>query len=350
MEMSNVKISIVIPVYGVEQYIGQMLDSIQAQTYQDFEVIFVDDGSPDNCPKILDDFCRLDERYTVIHQKNSGVSIARNTGMAQARGEYLYLADSDDWLTENAMERLAQAAEETNADIIYGDWYAESSGASSKRVCFEHEFVTEDPDTIFSMQYAVTNIYKVKIRRPEFKVIYYFGGAPWRYMVKRSIVEENELSFDPTVKGLGDDILFALHVYEYVKKAAYIQTPIYHYRIIEGTYTRGYKSDLLEKYSITLSRMQQFISDYSKGEDTKKSFYIRTILYFDDAMNRYFKNENNPKNSKELFAEMKDTLRKEPYRTAVKKAPLKDFGFNRLYIRFMLLRLHFYRLYWLRVV
>ena len=114
-----VKISIVAPVYGVEKYIHQFLDSIEKQTLREIEVILVDDGSPDNCPQILDEFVQKDSRYKVIHQKNAGVSMARNAGLAQATGKYVYIVDSDDWLVENALEELWNEAERTNADLIW---------------------------------------------------------------------------------------------------------------------------------------------------------------------------------------------------------------------------------------
>ena len=126
--MVMIKISVIAPVYGVEKYIHQFLDSIEKQTLQDIEVILVDDGSPDNCPQILDEFVQKDSRYKVIHQKNAGVSMARNAGLVQATGKYVYIVDSDDWLVENALEELWNVAEKTNADLIYGDYYLEKEG------------------------------------------------------------------------------------------------------------------------------------------------------------------------------------------------------------------------------
>ena len=97
-------VSIIVPIYNVEQYISKCIESILAQTYRDFELILVDDGSPDNCGKICDEYAKQDSRVHVIHQENSGLSAARNAGIDDAKGEYIMFVDSDDFITDNMLE------------------------------------------------------------------------------------------------------------------------------------------------------------------------------------------------------------------------------------------------------
>lgn len=342
------KVSIVAPVYGVEKYIDQFLQSIREQTLQDLEVILVDDGSPDNCPAILDAFAATDSRYTVIHQKNGGVSRARNTGLAAVTGDYVYIVDSDDWLTPDAVEKLYDAAVSTGADIIYGDWIEEfPSGRADKIVCFPKPFVTEDPATISAMQCAVfSNNYGLDIKTKDFDSIGHMGGAPWRVMFRTSVIKENHLEFDPYVRGLGDDILFTLHVYEHAKKIAYIQHPIYHYREVAVSYSHGYKANYLEAVGLIYEHMEKFLRDYGKNETTWSFYYYRVLIYFTQGMARYFKNSGNPKSEQERFAEFKKTLQTEPYRTALKKAPLGVIQNKRSKYSFWMLRMGLYSLYW----
>ena len=113
-------ISIIVPVYNVEKYLHRCIDSILAQTFPDFECILIDDGSPDNCPAICDEYAEKDGRIIVIHQKNAGVSAARNTGLDKASGEWIGFVDSDDWLEPNALGKLYNKQRETNADIVTG--------------------------------------------------------------------------------------------------------------------------------------------------------------------------------------------------------------------------------------
>lgn len=115
------KISVVIPVYKVEAYLPECLDSVVNQTYRDTEIILVDDASPDGCGAICDRYAERDERIRVIHrEENGGLAAARNTGMDRAAGTYLFFADSDDWLAEDTLERLYQGMRESGADCSVG--------------------------------------------------------------------------------------------------------------------------------------------------------------------------------------------------------------------------------------
>lgn len=109
--------SVIVPVYNVEPYLRECIDSVLSQTYRDFELILVDDGSPDNCGAICDEYAAKDDRIRVIHQEQSGVSVARNAGLDAARGEYIAFVDSDDWIFPNYLSYLMRAIEENQADI-----------------------------------------------------------------------------------------------------------------------------------------------------------------------------------------------------------------------------------------
>mgnify|MGYP002514978694 CR=1 FL=1 len=115
-------ISVIVPVYKVEQYLHQCVDSILNQTYRNLEVILVDDGSPDGCPAICNVYAEKDERVRVIHKVNGGLSDARNAGMAVMNGEYLSFVDSDDLLPVDAVETLLKIAVEEDADLVLGGY------------------------------------------------------------------------------------------------------------------------------------------------------------------------------------------------------------------------------------
>ncbi len=115
--MNSPKISVIVPVYKVEPYLRKCLDSIVSQTYQNLEIILVDDGSPDNCGAICDEYAAGDERIRVIHKENGGVSTARNAGLAAATGDWIGWVDSDDWIELDMYEYLLKNAQEQEADI-----------------------------------------------------------------------------------------------------------------------------------------------------------------------------------------------------------------------------------------
>ena len=116
-------VSVVIPIYNVAQYLSQCVDSVLSQSYQDLEVILVDDGSTDECPKICDDYQQKDARIRVIHKENGGLSDARNAGMKKATGEWTLFVDSDDWIDQEAIAKLYQFAIENHCDIVQGNVY-----------------------------------------------------------------------------------------------------------------------------------------------------------------------------------------------------------------------------------
>ena len=116
--MSEKLVTVIVPIYKVEQYINRCVDSIISQTYKNLEIILVDDGSPDSCGKICDDYAKSDSRIKVIHKENGGLSDARNAGIAVANGDYLMFVDSDDWVDEDFCESAVSTLEKNNSDIV----------------------------------------------------------------------------------------------------------------------------------------------------------------------------------------------------------------------------------------
>ncbi|MCR8925007.1 glycosyltransferase [Priestia megaterium] len=117
------KVSVIVPIYKVENYLHRCIDSIINQTYTNLEIILVDDGSPDNCGKIADEYEEVDSRIKVIHKKNGGLSDARNYGMKHATGEFTIFVDSDDWLEKKMIENMVNSSSEYKADVVQSAFY-----------------------------------------------------------------------------------------------------------------------------------------------------------------------------------------------------------------------------------
>ena len=145
--MKEVKVSVVVPVYGTEKYLRKCLDSILNQTLKQLEVIVVDDGSPDDSPVIIDEYVVKDSRVIPIHKKNAGVSAARNDGIAKASGKYVFLCDSDDWMEISALEKMVELAEKTDADVVVADHYSHRDGKQFYSKAFDgsNGFVQQRP-------------------------------------------------------------------------------------------------------------------------------------------------------------------------------------------------------------
>ncbi len=342
-----VKISIIAPVYGVEKYIHQFLESIEGQSFKDIEVILVDDGSPDNCPKILDAFAKKDSRYKVIHQKNGGVSDARNTGLAEITGKYVYIIDSDDWLAEKALEELWIEAERTSADIIYGDYFTVTKDGQQLVHAFDEPFFTDKKSEIKTLCYSVLNNGAVlSTSCPEFKHIRDIGGAPWRAMIKASVITKSKLRYDTDLRNLGEDIMFMQHVLDQTDSVAYIQKPIYHYRMREESLSHGFKENLLDIYQIIFQKEEQYLSQSQKDSEYWSYYYFRIVRYINQSMNYYFQNKDYNISEKKRFQEFCMLMDQEPYHTAVKGIPLNIIVQKKTKVAVLLLRYKFYSVYW----
>lgn len=145
--MNGPLVSVIVPVYRVEKYLRICVDSILAQTYSDLEVILVDDGSPDGCPAICDEYAQQDARVRVIHQKNAGLSAARNAGLDLCQGEYITFIDSDDFVHPRFVELLLNACLKEHCLISVSDFKSVPVGADGKEACLSF---TDTPHSIRS--------------------------------------------------------------------------------------------------------------------------------------------------------------------------------------------------------
>ena len=137
--MSKPLISVIVPVYNVEKYLGKCVDSILAQTYENLEIILVEDGTRDGCGAICDAYAAKDPRVRVIHKENGGLSSARNAGMDIARGEYFGFVDSDDWIEPETYETLLNLAEKYDADLVSGSRYDVAEPTGERTLGLHHE-------------------------------------------------------------------------------------------------------------------------------------------------------------------------------------------------------------------
>lgn len=314
------EISFIIPVYGVEKYIHKCLDSVLNQTFKDFEVVIVDDGSPDNCPAICDEYAAKDPRVKVIHKKNGGVSAARNDGLDAASGNWAYFVDSDDWLELDSAEKLYNRAMETGADCVMSDPIVQYSNRSVRGYMFSEEFCTEDRTIIEGVQkFMLCHKYN-----PYYTTKTTVGvAAPWAKFVRMDVLKNNKVCFDPYVMGRFDDGLWTLYMLDHVKRFAYLAQPTYNYRIIGTSICYSFKPNAMEILEKGFERTEKFINDTGKDESFRKASYGRICRYLALQLSQYFFADANPKSKAEASKELKELLGREPYRTAIREVDLK---------------------------
>ncbi len=282
---NNVFISIVVPVYKVEKYLHQCVDSILNQTFYDFELILVNDGSPDNSPAICDEYASKDKRVTVIHQKNGGQTAARNAGLKRARGKYVFFVDSDDWLELNALEIACKSAIDNDADIVTFDSYFNYS--------FHQSPVKQPiPSGVFDKAGLIKNIYPKMIYSGRF---FYFGiyAAMWNKIFRRSLLTPNMVNVDPAIK-LGEDGVTTFATFLDAEKVCVLGGQyLYHYRDNNISLTRSYCRDQFDSVIKLINALRDInknknVYDLSDQINYYLAYNIRSI-FIEEFYYRYKK-------------------------------------------------------------
>lgn len=201
-------VSIIVPVYNIQEYLSACIDSIISQTYPDFEVILVDDGSQDNSGQICDEYVARDRRVKVIHKENGGVSSARNTGLVDAVGEWIMYVDGDDWIEPNMLELLVGSAESNNADIVIGDFKMVSD--KSAKVYSSVEWVD---DKVLSLNRYIASVWT----------------TAWGSIIKRSLFEKNNI-LSPSEITFCEDFHLMVRLCFFANKIVHVNIPLYNYR------------------------------------------------------------------------------------------------------------------------
>lgn len=234
------KISIVIPVYKVEEFLSECVESVRNQTISDIEIILVDDGSPDKCPEICDCFVKKDTRIKVIHKNNEGLGMARNSGMEIAKGEYIGFVDSDDFVDSNFYEELYSVAKEKNADACLSGEKEQYSNKSITNIhpLAGHSFSGDEIQekllpTVLGYDASGNN---------------YGGMSVWRGIYKTAVIKNNNIRFPSEKKLISEDVVFDLHIYRFCKRVAVCSIAGYHYRHRDGSLTTIYFPDRFDKY------------------------------------------------------------------------------------------------------
>lgn len=202
--MNMPKISIIVPVYKAETYLHRCVDSILAQTFTDWELLLIDDGSPDRSGEICDEYAKKDTRIRVFHKKNGGVSSARNLGLDNVLGEYVTFVDSDDCLYLNALDRLFSVAEKYQLDFIQ---------CSFNREYKEEHCNSQNSDILSAKEYVCFG---------------YLGTHVWASFFKTDIIKKYNLKFDTSIR-LGEDQIFAFDYLLHTQKTCYIGDVLYFY-------------------------------------------------------------------------------------------------------------------------
>lgn len=243
--LSMPTISIIVPVYNVEKYLRKCINSILNQTFSDFELILVDDESPDNCPQICDEYAVKDSRIKVIHKKNGGVSAARNSGLEIVQGDYVAFCDSDDYVAEDWLQKMHDTIIKTDADCV-GIQFAlinDSGELISKSTYKTNEWNFRSCKD--NVEYIVNELLRGKC-----------GWALWSHLYKISVIKKNKIKICETCSNFAEDLNFTLKYSLHCKKIIILQDCCYFYVQHEGSMMSNSKN------MIKLDAMNEVSKDF----------------------------------------------------------------------------------------
>lgn len=253
------KVSIVVPMYGVERFLNKCIESLLTQSLHDIEIILVDDGSPDRCGELAEEYAKKDNRVKVIHQKNSGLGPARNTGIAVATGEYIGFVDSDDWTNNCMFERLYNAAKENNADIAVGghcDW-REGKVIRTKRHPLAGKTVTDRSE----IDEIRRNLYGRSIDDKETEA---FPMSVWIAIYKKTLIDNNQLKFENIIS---EDVIFNISAYKFADKITFTGDTDYCYRNEnQPSIMRSFSEKKLKNYEDYLTTLKKIAEEENDSE------------------------------------------------------------------------------------
>lgn len=273
-------ISVIVPIYNAEKFLHYCIDSILNQSFVDFEILLVNDGSTDNSGKICDKYAEKDTRVKVIHKQNGGVSSARNAGIEAAQGEYICFVDSDDYLESNYLKELIETKKKyPDFDNVWCGFQTVEDYYNNNKKAYD---VERDNDYSFSDLNSIMDLFEK-----------WFVQMPWNKLYKTKTIVENSIVFPPELS-LGEDYIFNLRYLDCTNgKIVVINKPLYDYlRDGKESLDNKYYPNLLEIYRRLNSETEKYAQKWKLSEEQISKMYNSFFFRLEAVLRNTF-NENN---------------------------------------------------------
>lgn len=273
----NPKISIIVPVYNAEKYLANCLDTLIGQTYENFEIICVNDGSTDDSLSILRRYIEKDSRIQLIDKVNGGVSQARNIGLQTATGEYIMFVDADDWISRDTCLEIIGTICEYRADVVMWTYMSENEGTQSSKHLFSSDMVFDEYECKMKLHRRFIGIIKDELAYPELADSF---CPVWGKLYSKELIDKSNARFvDLSEIGTYEDGLFNLEVFGYVKKVVYLDRAFYHYRRDNtASVTHVYRKDLFNQWQNLFSKMAEYIEQKELSQEYRDALNNRIAL------------------------------------------------------------------------
>lgn len=276
---NNPKISIIVPIYNVEQFLRRCVQSLLNQTLKDIEIILVDDESPDNCPQICDQYASADTRIKVIHKKNEGLGYARNSGMRIATGRFIAFVDGDDFVENTMFEELYNTAINTNADTVFCGFNFYKNEANKTPHSEVKSMTVFEGDDIKNK--VLLNMIGSE---PQYKSDRKLFMSVWHSIYSSFIIKENNLQFCSERQIISEDIVFQIDYLTKSKRAVYIPNCLYNYCFNGISLSRIFRNDRNSKILTMYKALMQKAESMKWSNNEKQRIMRLFIGYSRSAM------------------------------------------------------------------
>ena len=318
--MMRNKVSVVVPVYNTKLYLEDCVSSLTGQTFQNIEILLVDDGSTDGTGELCDRLAQNDERIRVIHKTNGGAATARNMGIDVANGEYVMFLDSDDWLSEDAIEYLVRCADEHQTDVVRFTYVREFSDKQLvKRNTFLEERVYSGAECE-NIRRQILGLTGRELAHPE--SMNFLASCGFN-MYRTDLLRSSGARFIPIQKiGSFVDGLFNFQVFKDVKQFAYVDKAYYHYRKTNETAaTARYRRNYVNKQLVLFEMLNKQIDAEGRTEFFREAFNSRLVY---STMEIAFNTMRNKASFRERYQEINHVLHHEQFTQAYRAFSLKN--------------------------
>lgn len=319
------KISIIVPVYNTKhEYLRECLNSLVHQLdFNDYEVIVVNDGSTNGCEKVIEEFASKNSgsddssgvNVVYINQENGGTSVARNTGLSAANGEYVMFVDADDFLTHDCLITVYGAMESRKTDILFFGYATSYTNREMRRV------LEEPHPEIWKRDILELAVLKGNPALGPVEV-----GAPWGKLIKTDIIKRNGLQY---TKGLikGQDTVFMLSLFEHCESFSYLKYLGYHYRISGGSVSKRFNPDIVDIMEKTLKAYGDFVEKYGKSEEFAEAVrqkYYKVML--GEYLELLYMHRENKASWTDRENDFLKIVERDPYRTVISRIDERNMG------------------------
>lgn len=340
MGNKNFLVSIIVPVYKAKQeYFEQCLESLVNQTYQNIEIIIIDDGSPDNCGDICDAYAANYSQIRVIHKKNEGVSVARNVGMEISHGEFLLFVDADDWLDLECVEKVVKELLLRDSDVLF---FRQIDVLSNKMIrsndmyhgsrCIKKSEIKDIQFISFTEQ-----LYKLE----------FCPLTPWAKLIKKDLVINNNIVFPKGLKR-SQDVIFNLYLWEYIQSAYFYDYYGYYYRKHSDSNVHRYHADIADTMIQFLQEGEKFINKFhSNDNEYKKKMGYRAIKQLAFIENSYTFHPDSKLTKKEIISYSKKYLDTPIVKKYIAQSSVRDCDSVKFLFRYFVIKYRLFDIYYL---